>query len=94
MNTRDASHNPSANEGQPWWRYGHVWLVISGPLIVVVAALVTGWIAFSNPDPVLAQDYYRQGIEINKTLAQQNALAPAMQARNHAAAPPAPASAK
>lgn len=94
MKPRDASHNPSSNEGQPWWRYGHVWLVISGPLIVVVAALVTGWIAISNPDPVLAQDYYRQGIEINKTLAQQNALAPAMQARNHAAAPPAPVSAK
>ena len=24
---------------QPWWRYGHVWLVVSGPLLVVVCAL-------------------------------------------------------
>ena len=73
---------------QPWWKYGHVWLVISGPLVVVVAALVTAWIAFSRQDPVLAEDYYRQGVNINKTLAQQGALAPAMQGRNHAATPP------
>ncbi len=75
---------------QPWWKYGHVWLVISGPLVVVLAGLVTTWIAFSQQDPVLAQDYYRQGLNINKTLAAhaaQGALAPAMQGRNHAATP-------
>lgn len=68
---------------QPWWSFGHVWLVIAGPAIVVVAALVTGYIAMSNPDPVLAEDYYRRGIEINKTLTAEDV--PAMQARNHAA---------
>jgi hypothetical protein len=73
---------------QPWWKYGHVWLVISGPLVVVIAAVVTAWIAFSQQDPVLTQDYYRQGLNINKTLAQQGSLAPAMQGRNHAATPP------
>jgi hypothetical protein len=32
------------------------------------------------------EDYYRKGIEINKTLdAEKDALAPALQARNHAA---------
>jgi hypothetical protein len=72
---------------QPWWKYGHVWLVISGPLVVVVAGVITAWIAFTQQDPVLAQDYYRQGLNINKTLAQQGALAPAMQGRNHAATP-------
>ncbi len=76
-----------SNPSQPWWKFGHVWLVISGPLIVVVAALVTAWIAVTKQDPVLAQDYYRQGLEINKTLAAQGSLAPAMQARNHAASP-------
>jgi uncharacterized protein len=71
----------------PWWTYGHLWLVISGPLVVVVAALVTGWIAVRHQDPVLSKDYYRQGVEINKTLEQQGSLAPAMAARNHAATP-------
>jgi uncharacterized protein len=72
---------------QPWWKYGHVWLVIAGPAIVVVAALVTAWIAIRNPDPVLAEDYYRRGAEINQTLAKNRALAPALQGRNHAATP-------
>ena len=72
---------------QPWWKYGHVWLVISGPLIVVVAAITTAYIAMRSPDPVLAEDYYKRGLEINKTLEKQNGLAPALQARNHAATP-------
>lgn len=70
----------------PWWRYGHVWLVLSGPLVVVVACCITAVIAIRHPDPVLAQDYYRRGLNINKTLAAQKAmqLAPAMESRNHA----------
>ena len=35
---------------QPWWRFGHVWLVFSGPLLVVIASLVSGWIAFQGND--------------------------------------------
>ena len=72
---------------QPWWKYGHVWLVIAGPAVVVIAALVTAWIAIRHPDPVLAEDYYRQGLQINQALAKNKALAPALQARNHAATP-------
>ena len=48
----------------------------------------------TRPDPVMDQDYYRKGIEINKELATQPAsLAPAMQARNHAATGIVPAAA-
>jgi uncharacterized protein len=80
--------NDSGLDTEPWWKYGHLWLVISGPLVVVVAALITGWIAVRQQDPVLSQDYYRKGIEINKTLEQQGSMAPAVAARNHAATPP------
>lgn len=73
----------------PWWKYGHVWLVIAGPAVVVVAALVTAWIAISHPDPVLAEDYYQRGVEINRTLAKNKAMVPAVQGRNHAATPAA-----
>ena len=58
------SAEPSVPE--PWWKFGHVWLIIAGPLIVIVAGFVTLWLAISRPDPVVAEDYYRQGIEINK----------------------------
>jgi hypothetical protein len=88
MNAQTQTSMPHSS--QPWWRYGHVWLVIAGPALVVVAALVTAWIAVTQQDPVLSQDYYSQGLNINKTLAKQGSLAPAMQARNHAATPVVP----
>lgn len=72
---------------RPWWKFGYVWLVISGPVVVVIAAVVSGWIALRQADPVLTDDYYRQGIEINKKLEQQGSFAPAVAARNHAATP-------
>lgn len=70
----------------PWWRFGHVWLIIGGPLLVVFASFITLYLAIQVPDPVVDSDYYRKGIEINKTLlAPRDGLAPAIQARNHAA---------
>jgi len=85
----NAQASQSAPISQPWWKFGHVWLVVSGPLIVVIAAFFTLYLAITIPDPVVAADYYRQGIEINKTLdaqakAQASSLAPALQARDHA----------
>lgn len=58
----------------PWWRHGLVWLVIGGPLLVVLAGLATLAIALAYPDPVLP------------LRAQAPAQQPAVQARNHAAA--------
>ncbi len=71
----------------PWWKFGHVWLVVSGPLVVVVASFITLYLAVTRPDPVVSEDYYQQGININQTrqVGQDASLAPAMQARNHAA---------
>ena len=63
--------------------------MIAGPAAVIVAAFVTVWLAVRTPDPVVDADYYRRGIEINKTLAREKALLPALQGRNHAATPPA-----
>ncbi len=77
-------------QSAPWWKHGHVWLLISGPAAVVVAALLTAWIAVAKPDPVIADDYYRQGLDINKQLARERAMLPAMQGRNHAATPAKP----
>ena len=74
---------------QPWWRHGFVWLVVAGPVVVIVAGIVTVLLAVRTPDPLVADDYYRRGIEINRTLAERQAkeLLPAMQGRNHAASP-------
>lgn len=80
------SNSTPATESSPWWKYGYVWLVISGPAVVVVASFITFYLAASGQDPVLDEDYYRKGLEINKTLPGNAAsLAPAKEARNHAA---------
>lgn len=72
----------------PWWKYGHVWLVLSGPAIVVVAGIVTALIAIRGADPVVADDYYQKGLNINQELRHvEKSLAPAGAARNHTSTP-------
>lgn len=71
---------------KPWWKYGYVWFLIAGPLLVIIAGFITLYLAMSRPDPVVDDNYYQHGIEINKTLnAERDSMAPAGQARNHAA---------
>ena len=60
-----------------WWRMPMMWLVLGGPATVVVASLVTCFIAFRYGDPPL-QEGARSSIESST---------PAMAARNHAATP-------
>ncbi|HET7795670.1 MAG TPA: nitrogen fixation protein FixH [Rhizobacter sp.] len=65
---------------QPWWRFGIVWLVIAGPVAVVLASTVTAWVAWHNVDPVL--------IEAPVPATERDASnAPALKVRNHAATP-------
>jgi uncharacterized protein len=82
--------DPKPQDSAPWWKHGHVWLVIAGPAVVVVASIVTAVIAIRTDDPVVEADYYRRGIEINKTLARDRAQLPALQGRNHAVTPVKP----
>lgn len=68
----------------PWWKFGYAWMVVGGPLAVVLASFATLYFAMSYPDPVV-EDYYVKGININKRLTEQgDALTPAKRARNHA----------
>jgi uncharacterized protein len=55
-----------------WWHHGMVWLVLSGPAIVVVAGFATLGIAIVYPDPVLPTN-------------PSPTSTPAIRARNHAA---------
>jgi uncharacterized protein len=69
---------------KPWWKFGYVWMIIGGPVVVIVASFITLYYAIKIPDPVI-ENYYVKGMEINKTLEAEENLAPAMKARNHAA---------
>jgi hypothetical protein len=89
MHPEPDSQSPPAP--RPWWTFGYVWLVISGPAVVVVAGFFTLWLALAYPETLVSEDYYRRGVEINRELAagQARSLSPALQGRNHAATPAA-----
>lgn len=92
MSDKSASKPGDKNlESRQWWHYGHAWLVFGGPAAVVVACIVTVYIAVKAQDPVIDADYYQHGVEMSKalehakTIGERNALEPALRARNHAA---------
>ena len=73
----------------PWWRHGFVWLVVSGPAIVVVASVFTFVLAAADADRLIEEDYHRKGAQIRERLADRQLL-PAVQGRNHAVTPARP----
>lgn len=63
----------NAGKPLPWYRHAWPWLLISGPAAVLVAGAVTTWLAFASADGLVAEDYYREGLAINKRLAREEA---------------------
>ncbi len=51
-----------------WYREPWPWILIAGPLMVVIASGITFWLAYSGRDPLVVDDYYRVGKAINMTL--------------------------
>ena len=56
---------------QPWYREPWPWLLMSGPAIVIVAGTITSIWAFRTADPLVADDYYKQGLAVNRVLARE-----------------------
>jgi hypothetical protein len=75
--------NTISTESAPWWRHGHVWLVISGPALVVVAGIITAFLAVKYPDAVIIGQKPARASRAGEP----RALAPALEGRNHAATP-------
>jgi len=92
MNTNEST----AAAPEPWWRVKAMWLVVGGPLVVVLGCIVTITLAIRHPDPVLDKTAYERDLAAARSLAgaEREAalikLQPAHQARNHAASPVVP----
>ena len=89
----DRKTDKQADGGQrvPWWRVRMMWLVVGGPLAVVVAAIITAVIAIRGADEVIgsgAAPVSRQPAE-----GASGDMRPAIEARNKAAAEAAAAGA-
>ena len=68
----------------PWWRFGIVWLVVGGPVTVVIAGIATTVLAFHGADPPVPE---LRPTAVEALAAPGRATAPALQVRNHAATP-------
>jgi hypothetical protein len=55
-------------QSQPWYREPWPWLLMLGPVIVVVAGVNMMVLAFRGADGLVADDYYKQGLGINRVL--------------------------
>lgn len=76
--------NLNASSVKPWWSFGMVWMIIAGPAVVVVAAFVTLYLAITIPNPVLPTEALNPRHAMENQGKLEAAMAPAMQARNHA----------
>jgi uncharacterized protein len=56
------------HRGKPWFREPWPWLLIAGPVAVMVGGAITIWLAVTSNDGLVADDYYRRGLAINKVL--------------------------
>lgn len=73
-----------------WWQEPMVWLVIGGPLSVVVASIASAVIAWKHIDPVILdpqQGRVHVQDDMSRTADPKDPLAPAKSARNHAVTP-------
>ena len=59
----------------PWYRHRWPWLLMAGPVAVLIAGFITMWISFSGADALVVDDYYKQGKAINQDLRRDRAAA-------------------
>jgi hypothetical protein len=67
-----ADAHASRARRSPW-----PWLLATGPALVVVASLASAWLAISRNDTLVADDYYKLGLSINRKLAATATVVPA-----------------
>lgn len=60
---------PPTQVAKPWYREPWPWYLMFGPFVVIVAGLATAWIAYATNDGLVTDDYYKQGLNVDRTLA-------------------------
>lgn len=56
------------SDNQPWYKQRWPWLLMAGPLVVVIAGFYTAYLAVKSNDGLVADDYYKQGLAINQEM--------------------------
>ncbi|MDO8597525.1 MAG: FixH family protein, partial [Sulfuricaulis sp.] len=60
---------------RPWYREPFVWLLIAFPLTAVIVGFVSLALAIRSDDGMVEDDYYKQGMTINRVLERDKAAA-------------------
>lgn len=58
-----------------WYRHRAPWLLMLGPAMVVIAGVVTTWLAIDTDDGLVVEDYYKEGKAINRVLRREETAA-------------------
>ncbi|MEX2523568.1 MAG: FixH family protein [Gammaproteobacteria bacterium] len=56
-----------------WYREPYVWLLIFFPFSAIVGGIITTWLAVQSSDGLVVDDYYKRGLEINRTMERDRA---------------------
>ena len=67
------SATQTRRDSLPWYKERWTWLLMLMPATAIVAGFITLWLAITSFDGLVADDYYKQGLAINQTLARANA---------------------
>ena len=59
----------------PWYREPYVWLLIAFPSAAVVGGFITLGLAITSDDGLVVDDYYKEGLMINRVLERDQAAA-------------------
>ena len=65
----------STDKNKPWHSYPLVWMMIAIPFSAVIMGVVMIWLAVDTDDGLVADDYYKQGLEINRVISRDKKAA-------------------
>ncbi|WP_234084704.1 FixH family protein [Azonexus sp. R2A61] len=51
-----------------WYKEPWPWILMAGPGLVIVAGIITVWLAVVSNDGLVTDDYYKQGLAVNQRL--------------------------
>jgi hypothetical protein len=64
--------SPPIDSVRPAWREPLVWMVVGIPAATIVAGLFTWWIAAQRADSNVAEDWYKRGLAINRSIERES----------------------
>lgn len=64
----DLDLDNNATKSGPWYKEGWMWLVVSIPAAAVILGLSMVYFAVMNPHSMVSDDYYKEGLAINRKL--------------------------